>query len=32
LRAAGADHVALIPLGTEGVTENLETLDQLAGA
>lgn len=31
LHAAGADHVALIPLGAEGDTENLATLEALAG-
>lgn len=29
-RAAGADHVALIPLGPEGDTENMEALEALA--
>jgi probable F420-dependent oxidoreductase len=32
LRAAGADHVAIIPLGPDGATEHLATLEALAGA
>jgi alkanesulfonate monooxygenase SsuD/methylene tetrahydromethanopterin reductase-like flavin-dependent oxidoreductase (luciferase family) len=30
LRAAGADHVALIPLAQDGTTEHLPTLEELA--
>jgi len=32
LRAAGADHVAIIPLGSDGTTEALAVLERLAGA
>lgn len=32
LRDAGADHVALIPLASDGTTEHLSTLEALAGA
>ncbi len=32
MRAAGADHVALIPLAPDGTTEQLPTLEALAGA
>ncbi|HEX6139019.1 MAG TPA: TIGR03620 family F420-dependent LLM class oxidoreductase [Candidatus Limnocylindria bacterium] len=31
LVAAGADHVAIIPLGADGTTENLSVLEDLAG-
>jgi probable F420-dependent oxidoreductase len=31
LVASGADHVAVIPLGPDGTTENLEVLEALAG-
>jgi alkanesulfonate monooxygenase SsuD/methylene tetrahydromethanopterin reductase-like flavin-dependent oxidoreductase (luciferase family) len=31
LVAAGADHVAVIPLAPDGTTENLEVLEALAG-
>lgn len=31
LHGAGADHVALIPLGPDGTTENVATLEHLAG-
>jgi probable F420-dependent oxidoreductase len=31
LVAAGADHVAIIPLAPDGTTENLEALEALAG-
>jgi hypothetical protein len=30
LVAAGADHVAIIPLGSDGTTEHLPTLEALA--
>jgi len=32
MHAAGADHVALIPLAPDGTTEQLPTLEALAGA
>ena len=32
LRAAGADHVAIIPLASDGTTEHAPTLERLAGA
>lgn len=32
LLAAGADHVAIIPVGPDGMTEQLSTLEALAGA
>jgi len=32
MRAAGADHVALIALGPDGTTEHLATLESLAKA
>ena len=31
MHAAGADHVALIPLAPDGTTEQLSTLETLAG-
>jgi probable F420-dependent oxidoreductase len=32
LVAAGADHVAIIPLGADGTTENVQVLEALAGS
>ena len=29
--AAGADHVAIIPLGADGITESIDVLEALAG-
>ena len=31
MHAAGADHVALMPLASDGTTEHLATLEALAG-
>ena len=31
MHAAGADHVALIPVSADGTTEQLATLEALAG-